>query len=398
MDNNIPYHSEHYKKHPAMREHREVWLAGFGNLVDFMQSDENEDIPTVQTDIDYFNTLEGSEGSEDMFLYFSEFDPEDITQGALDSYLRNIKIADQKPTEKALDQLFEDLRSNDENTRKKADKYIQIYLRWLRHRSKTYQEAQEKREKVRPEHDHRSMPMTNWLLEAGPGNYSIKNGFHAYVDGFKNGTGTEKAVMLAGTIACLWLLKKGYDVLPDKAKKPLRILFFLGAATVTADAIYGVYDRAKNPTEKDWRDANKEKHLKQVSDDLKTSGPLPPEFLNEIENSEKFTYVIMNLMNLTTDQFEQLYWDHFDAKQIPPDAPGYPKKPFSMEDELRAGITPTQRFETLKEVADALGFLHGGRLEIPPEKRGQKILYLAMDWGAHLNPPAAPNPQPPPVI
>ena len=318
----------------------------------------------------FFTNLESQDGFEELTASFAQTEGE-INEEQLKRYLE-----DEDPPSTAGDtlwQLFEDIP--DPTKAEAADQKIQVILSYLRDRKSVLQQTTESLSQVKPERDEHLFHYTNKLLETTGAKPVFKN----LVEGVKNASGKEKAILLAGiAIITIMLLKN------KKTKKVLGWTLGIGAIALASDVAIRVAQRARFPDDKSWKKYYSEDNIDQVYEAMREGNVnVPNEFLSRIGgNEKKFVYPVCNLATLNSEEFENLYLTYEADGAIPTGSDLYPATVFSIEDERIAGITDAQRFQAIREMAEALGYLDGGEFEIPGEKYNQSILYQILNWGA----------------
>jgi len=361
--------SNHYWEHTS--QERRLLNFAEERFISLTKHAENE-IDDCPDDLkNFFTDLDGKNGFEEFKAAFTQQEEGDIREEQLKLYLEN-----EDPTSPAGDilwQLFEDIA--DPTKAVAADQKIQVVLSFLRDRHSSHHQAKEARDtQTRPEREECLFHYTNKLLETT----GTKPAFKNLVEGFKNASGKEKAVLLAGIALITIMLLKN-----EKTKKILGWTLGIGAIALASDVAIRVVQRSRFPDEKSWRKAYSGEQVEQVHKILRDGDfNVPDSFVDRVAGEKKYVYPIINLSTLSSEEFEELYFAHKDDGSIPSSSGLYPFTKFTTEDEQNAGITDAQRFHVLHEMAEALGYFDGGDFEIPEEKYDQSILYQILDLSA----------------
>jgi len=329
-------------------------------------------------------------GAKEMFDYFQSSGIETIMEQDLEDFLRN-KVDPAKQTSidlykgllKSCDLRLDPVKSN----RDKANQEIQLLLKILNEWNGILRESQKKRDEMVKQMEVPEPGTTDDVIysQVSPIEWTKKGlGFTlgGFGKAFKNAKGSEKAIMLAGVgvtvLAIVHYVKKS-----PKLRKYLWNAALIGGGALTVDAIFRGVQHARGAYNSD--EVQTKKILDETHEQLTTKGlNIPQELLNEVmEGDKKYGLALANLTTLKASELENLYNNGRGSSAINIDDPGYPQKMKTEKGyDINDGLTPSERFFLVKEVADALGLLDasGNFSYKDPSIAGQSILTLAVSW------------------
>jgi hypothetical protein len=338
-------------------------------MEEFLKTSHADLETTDRKAFEFLSNLEEKEGFEAMIATLSQIQEKDITHEHLE---RCILQCGGIGTEAGLDIAEKLNHLRDPSLQEQANKELEILMQYIAKRAEVFRNTAKSLTELRPD---RSKTITSKLWE-GSGAGKVTN---SLITGFKQASGKEKALMLAGATAVTVMA-----LMHKKTRKLVGTVLGGGLILVAADTAITTVQRGRFPSDREWKMANKENHLNDVVHELREGDvKLPEKFLDEIREGDKqYVYPIVNLSTLFAEQFGTLYTRYAVQRQIPDNAADYPHCPFTVEDEKIAGISPSDRFLVMEDMAIALGFLdkRGGAFLVPPEKKVATVLSLALHW------------------
>ncbi len=293
----------------------------------------------------------------------------------------------------------------DSKERLKAEHYLKILVEYIQKRNVWLKESRDKMNSIM---DQPELPgLTNTMWEG------TKDTVAACVEGFKEASGKEKVLMLAGTVAGFLMLRMLWNEagkIPGSSGMKKILKFGLGAGVTwmafeavnktlektrgrplvnwhgwlpetPAAPFNNIWNRLPGQTQEQWDAEVHQNEIDRIANELRRM-EVPEDFLKDMP-SENANYVfgIANLSTLSVDIFEKLYESGKSSRSIADGNSLYPQRP--KRDDKKSKLSPVERFALVQKVGQTLGLIDTqGDFVLPEDenRRNKSLLYLMLDW------------------